>query len=106
MRPRRFVHTPIYLSDAPPASGMVTEDERNYLCRLTISADSPPSEVRLKAKGYEDAIRKAIRAFRNQPNFTVPAVRVTIRAYLITSTGIDEEDAAFRFIRPEDWDTE
>ena len=83
---------------------MTPGDERTYLCRLTIpNTEKPPGDVRLRATSYDDAIAKAISAFRKMPDFVPPPVRVTLHAYLVTSHGIDDEDAAFRFIRPEDW---
>jgi len=81
----------------------MSNDERSYLCRLTANPEPTPNEVRVRAVSYEEAIRKAIRAFREDPEFTPPEVRVTMHAYMMTSTGIHDEDAAFRFIRPEDW---
>jgi len=97
------VHHSVRVSDEPSTSRTMSNDERSYLCRLTANPEPTPNEVRVKAVSYEDAIRKAIRAFREDPEFTPPEVRVTMHAYMMTSTGIHDEDAAFRFIRPEDW---
>ena len=103
MPPRRFIYPPVQVSDTP-ASSRTPVDERTYVCRLTIpNAAKPPGDVRVRAASYDDAIKKGISAFRSMPDFVPPAVRVTLHAYLVTSTGIDAEDAVFKFIRPEDW---
>ncbi|HZU26120.1 MAG TPA: hypothetical protein VFA04_11395 [Bryobacteraceae bacterium] len=78
---------------------------RTYLCRLTTAGPSAmKAEIRLRAAGYQDAIDKAVRAFRNDPDFNAPPVRATLSAYPVTSSGIDEGDAAFRFILPDEWE--
>lgn len=80
-------------------------DRRTYLCRLTTtSAAGVNAEMRVRATSYDDAIDKAIRAFRNDPGFNAPQVRAKLAAYQVTSTGIDEEDAAFRFVLPDEWE--
>ena len=77
---------------------------RTYLCRLTTAGPSAlNSEIRVRAAGYSEAIDKAVRAFRNDPDFNPPPVRAKLSAYEVTSTGIDEQDAAFRFILPDEW---
>jgi len=75
-----------------------------YICRLSSASTDPKPEIRVKATSFDEAIDMAIRAFRNDPDFSPPAVRATIHAYQVTQQGINEEDAGYRFILPDDWD--
>jgi len=78
-------------------------EPQTYICRLSTANSAPPPEIRVKAESYEEAIDKAIRAFRNDPDFSPPAVRVKIHAYQLTRNGINEEDSGFRYILPDVW---